>query len=277
MADFNLEQLEKIISLIEPIVDQTIGFLFLGVSMIKTIVIRLTAVISFLLALLLTDTVHAKKGGGGISGSSEIGFGLSTISSTQKDINSIIDSVNTTQGGVSTKNLTSAYDIFLQYTFRFTGSMFALVFRPSYFTQSATGSGSIGDYEHSLTGYTFFPLIRLYPLESNFIRFFMQFGVGYGYLKGDVKQGANTMSYSGSNFGGQAGLGADFCFTENHCLTVEGNVRYLPIERNIASSVDGTFTGFTQTEKSREVEYDQNDMTTTMSGIQGILAYTYIF
>ncbi|MBN8535850.1 MAG: hypothetical protein J0M15_02265 [Deltaproteobacteria bacterium] len=207
-----------------------------------------------------------------------MGIGLSTVSSTQKDINSIIDNVNATQGGVSTKNLTSAYDFFIQYAFRFTGTSFALVLRPSYFTQSGSGSGpTVGDYEHTLTGYTFFPLIRLYPLENNFIRFFMQFGVGVGYLKGTVKQGTSSLSYAGSNFGGQAGLGADFCFAPNHCLTLEGNLRYLPIERNIADSASGTFTGFTQTEANREVEYDRNDLTATMSGIQGILAYTFIF
>ncbi|MCK6600052.1 MAG: hypothetical protein L6Q37_16930, partial [Bdellovibrionaceae bacterium] len=154
----------------------------------------------------------------------------------------------------------------------------ALVFRPSYFTQSATGSGAtIGDYEHSLTGYTFFPLLRLYPLENDFIRFFMQAGVGFGYLKGKVKEGSSSMTYSGSNFGAQAGIGADFCFSPNHCVTIEGNMRYLPIERSIADSVSGTLTGFTQTELSREVEYDKNDLTTTLSGIQGVLAYTYIF
>lgn len=231
------------------------------------------------ITLLISEVSLAKRGGGGgISGSSEVGFGISTISSNQKDINSIIDNVNATQGGVSTKSLTSAYDLFVQYSFRFTGSIFALVFRPSYFTQSGTGSGTtVGNYEHSLTGYTFFPLIRLYPLENNFIRFFMQFGVGFGYLKGKVSEGSSSMTYSGSNFGGQAGLGADFCFSPNHCVTLEGNMRYLPIERNVSDSVSGTFTGFTQTETSREVEYDRNDMTTTMSGIQGILAYTYIF
>lgn len=230
------------------------------------------------LTMALSQNAFAKRGGGGISGSSEVGIGLSTISSNQKDINSIIDNVNSTQGGVSTKNLTSAYDIFVQYAFRFNGSIFALVFRPSYFTQSASGSGAtVGDYEHTLTGYTFFPLLRLYPLENNYIRFFLQAGVGYGYLKGTVKEGSSSMSYSGSNFGGQAGLGADFCFSENHCITLEGNVRYLPIERSTADSVTGNFNGFSQTETGREVEYDRNDLTTTMSGIQGILAYTYIF
>lgn len=234
--------------------------------------------LSLSIILFSTEEVFAAKRGGGVGGSSELGIGFSTVSSTQKDINSIMDSVNSTQGGVSTKNLTSAYDFFIQYSLRFTGSMFALVFRPSYFMESGKGSGpTVGDYEHSLTGYTFFPLLRLYPLESSFIRFFMQAGVGFGHLKGEVKQGTASMSYSGSNFGAQAGLGADFCFTANHCMTLEGNVRYLPIERNIADSVSGTLTGFSQATVSREVEYDQNDMATTMSGIQGILAYTFIF
>lgn len=234
--------------------------------------------LSLSLILLSAEDVFARRGGGGMSGSSEIGFGLSSISSNQSDINSIIDSVNASQGGVTTKNLTSAYDIFVQYSFRFTGTMFALVFRPSYFTQSGDGSGAtVGNYEHSLSGFTVFPLLRIYPLESSFIRMFMQAGVGYGSLKGSVSEGANSMKYSGSAFGAQAGLGADFCFTENHCMTVEGNLRYLPIARNLASSVTGTLSGFTQTQSGREVEYDNNDLSTTMSGVQGVLAYTYIF
>ncbi|MCK6598322.1 MAG: hypothetical protein L6Q37_08160, partial [Bdellovibrionaceae bacterium] len=73
--------------------------------------------------LLASSTSFAKRGGKSISGSSELGFGLSTISSSQKDINSIIDNVNSSMGGVSTKNLTSAYDLFIQYAFRFDGSI----------------------------------------------------------------------------------------------------------------------------------------------------------
>lgn len=234
--------------------------------------------LSLSIVLLSTDDVFAARGGGGGSGGHALSAGITTVSADQKDLNSIIDSVNSSQGGVSTKNLTSAYDFFIQYQYRFSGSIFALVFRPSYFTQSGKGSGPmVGDYNHSLSGFTFFPLLRLYPLENSFIRFFMQAGVGFGYLKGEVKQGDASLSYSGSNFGAQAGLGAEFCFTENHCMTLEGNVRYLPIERNIADSASGALTGFSQVQANREVEYDQNDMTTTMSGIQGVLAYTYHF
>lgn len=234
----------------------------------------LILLLSLSILLLTTEDVFAKGRGGGHA----LSLGLTTIGSDQKDINSIIDSVNTSQGGVTTKRLTSAYDFFAQYTFRFSGSMFALAFRPSYFTQSGKGSGAtVGDYEHSLTGMTFFPLLRVYPLENNFIRFFLQGGVGFGYLKGTVKQGTGSLSYAGSNFGAQAGLGAEFCFTSNHCMTLEGNLRYLPIERNVADSTSGVISGFTQVQAGREVEYDQNDMSTTMSGIQGVLAYTYIF
>jgi opacity protein-like surface antigen len=233
--------------------------------------------LSLSIIILSAEDVFAARGGGG-SGGHSITAGITTVSADQKDLNSIIDSVNSTQGGVSTKSLNSAYDFFIQYQYRFSGSIFALVFRPSYFTESGKGSGNtVGDYNHSLTGFTFFPLLRLYPLENSFIRFFMQAGVGFGYLKGEVKQGDASLSYSGSNFGAQAGLGAEFCFTENHCMTLEGNVRYLPIERNVADSVSGTLTGFTQAQNSREVEYDQNDMATTMSGIQGVLGYTYNF
>lgn len=56
---------------------------------------------------------------------------LINVSINPKILIRMIDNVNATQGGVSTKNLTSAYDFFIQYAFRFeAGTSFALVSRP---------------------------------------------------------------------------------------------------------------------------------------------------
>jgi hypothetical protein len=214
---------------------------------------------------------------GSKSGGHSLGIGFGITSAVQKDLNSIIDSVNTS-AGANTKNVNSAYEFSAQYAYRFSGSIFGLVFRPSYFTASGKGTNAAGSsYNHELTGYTFFPLLRIYPLENSFIRFYMQAGLGYGYLGGRVVQGTNEMKYSGSNLGEQAGLGADFCFTPNHCMAIEGNFRYLPIERNSADSLTGTMTGFTQAQSGKEVEYSGNDMSTTMSGIQGSVSYIFNF
>ena len=155
--------------------------------------------------------------------------------------------------------------------------MFAFHFRPSYFTQSTTGSGAGGDYDYSLSGFTAFPMFRLIPLENNFIKFYMQLGLGYGKLSGKITEGAADIDFSGSAFGAMGGIGAEFCFTDSHCMTLEGNVRYLPIERNIASSVSGNFSSLTRAIKNKEVEYADSDLKTTMSGVQGVIGYVYNF
>jgi len=250
--------------------------------MLKTIKIILFFSFTIVFFLLSLDSAEARRGGASISGDSAISLGLSVISSQQKDLNSVTDYVNANSGGVSTKGMNSAYDIYGQYMFRFTGSMFGLAFRPSYFTESATGSGNtVGDYKHDLTGYTFFTLLRVYPLENNFIKFFLQGGVGYGVLKGKITQGSNSLEFSGSNFGAQAGLGAEFCFTESQCIGIEGNLRYLPINRSTVDSLSGSFpeasSGLSQAANGRELEYDNNDLATTMSGIQGVVSYNFNF
>lgn len=211
-----------------------------------------------------------------------MGIGLSSISASQSDLNNITSTINTTQGGVSTGAMNSAYDFFVEYGYKFSGP-WAIVFRPSYFTASTSGSGNtVGSYSHSLTGYTIFPMARVIPLENNFIKFFLQAGVGYGSLSGKTKQGtALELGYSGSAFGAIGGIGANFCFTPRHCMTIEGDLRYLPIARNIANNVTGTFTaagtGFSQATSGSEVEYNNSDMSTTMSGVQGVIAYMFNF
>lgn len=207
----------------------------------------------------------AQRGGGGHS----LGVGLSLVTAAQTDINNAMERMGTS------KSMSSAYEFFLQYGYRFSGSMFGLVFRGGYMTQNMSGNCTNGSCDAKLTGLAFYPMLRLVPLENNFIRFFMQAGLGFGTMSGSMSEGSNSVDFSGGTIGETAGIGADFCFTPTHCLTVEGNVRYMPIQRNVSSGNSGNLSGLTQT--SGELEYDGNDMTTTMSGVQGAISYTMRF
>ncbi len=216
-----------------------------------------------------------------LAGDMSFGIGLSTVSSDQKDMNRLIDAASNS-ANASTKDLGSAYDIWANFVYRMTASNYALVFRPSYFTQKTDGTGTGGNFDYELTGFTIMPMFRVYPLENSFIRFYMQGGLGYGSLEGSITAGAFNQDFKGSAFGAIGGIGAEFCFTDTHCLTVEGNLRYLPIERNV--STGGTCTaandipGLSQCGASgTELERNGKDLSTTMSGVQGLVGYTMYF
>lgn len=234
----------------------------------------LYAVLTFAVWALTAQNAFAARGGGGHS----MEFGLAILSAGQDDLNTMIKAARVDPATLATTgDMGSAYELFAQYQYQFSGTMFAMLFRPSYIMQSATGSGTGGSYDYKLSGFTIFPMLRMIPLENNFIKFFMQIGLGYGRLSTEITQGVNSISFAGGNFGAVGGLGADFCFTPSHCLTIEGNLRYLPIERNIASSATGSFANLSQATNGQEVEIAGNDLKTTLSGIQGIIAYTLNF
>jgi hypothetical protein len=214
-----------------------------------------------------------------MGGNMSLGIGLSTVSATQNDMNSIIDSAHTS-ANANTKNLGSAWELYAQWVYRYERSSYAIVIRPSYFTQSQTGSGTGGDFDYKLNGYTLFPMFRLYALENSFIHFFMQTGLGYGQLSGEITAANKSLDFKGGAFGAVGGIGVDFCFTDSHCVTIEGNVRYLPIERNLTTGgncTDASIPGISQCGGGAEVESDSKDLATTMSGVQGLLGYTFNF
>ncbi len=221
----------------------------------------------------------------GAGGGHSLGGGLGFITPGQSDTNTLISRANTRAGGITASSLSSAYELTGFYQYRFSGTMFAVQFRPSYFYQSSSGTGGTegsgydGKYSYTLQGFTVFPALRIYPLESSFMRFFMQFGIGYGRLSGTFQEAGASVSFAGGAFGTLVGMGAEFCFTDNHCLNIEGNLRYLPIERNISSSSSGTFASdsLTQYGSDQEVEFSNQDLKTSMSGVQGIVAYAYKF
>lgn len=228
-------------------------------------IIAFTATFLATVFFLATEPAFARRG---MSGSHSIGAGLLFVSPSQDDINSWVSS----QGLVGTKELGSGYEFFINYEFRFSSTMFALHFRPSYFTQSASGAG----IESGITAITFFPMLRLYPLENDYIKFFFQTGIGVA--KADVKLSssvtAGSGTYSATEFGAMAGLGASFCITESSCIGVEGNLRYLPMNRLTGT---GSNLGGNITQANGELEIASEDLGITMSGIQGALTYQFGF
>jgi hypothetical protein len=223
-----------------------------------------------ILASLLFPAASFAVGSGGHS----LGVGVGLASTSQKDLDSLSDSVNALGGGRNSSKVSSALEFEANYQYRFSGTMWAMQFRPSYFNQ--TGSGSTDTVK--LTGLTFFPMLRMYPLENNFIHFYMQLGVGYGQLSGSITQPGVSIDFSGSAFGALVGLGAEFCFTPSQCMEFEGNFRYLPIDRNLATNSTGTATGgITQSAKGSELELGGADLETSMSGIIGTIAYRFNF
>ncbi len=237
----------------------------------------------FIATLLITSSwglsdALAQRGGARSAlsnGNMGLGIALSTVSAGQDDLNGAID--DAVLGGANVKNLGSAWELSATWIYRLERSLYAFVFRPSYFTQSTDGSGAGGSYDYKLSGYSVFPIFRIYALENSFIKFFLQTGLGYGSLSGDIKAGADTLTFKGSAFGAMGGVGVDFCFTPSHCLTVEGNLRYLPIERNLKTGGSCTTSMAGIGQCNGEVERNGNDLKTTMSGVQGLVGYTMNF
>jgi hypothetical protein len=108
----------------------------------------------------------------------------------------------------------------------------------------------------------------------------MQVGLGYGRLNGKIRENDNTLEFSGGNFGGSAGIGSEFCFWDDHCFNLEGNFRYLPFERNKATSASSPAawtSNLTNTVDGEEVEMNNRDLGTTLSGMLATLGYTFYF
>ena len=236
-----------------------------------------------LLALCFTaqESFAAKKKGGKgafAGGSLSVGLGLAVATADQDGLNQLVQAAKVARSSTA-GTLSSATEYMAHVTFRFSNNLVALQIRPSYFLQDSSGNGSDGSYEYSLSGTSIFPLIRIIPLSNDLIDFYMQFGLGYGNLNGKIRNGARSLEFKGGNFGTQFGLGADFCFLPDHCFGIEGNYRYLPIPRNIVTSSSGAVPeGVSQNTADRELEDASfNDVATKLSGISGVLMYTFNF
>lgn len=238
----------------------------------KIVVVAIASIVS-------VHTFARGGGGGGMSGNNSIGLGVGTVDTSQEHMNTLIQRANTREGGITTGTLNRAYEGAAFYQYRFDGSIIALQLRPSFFYEAEDGTGASGKFEYSVIGFTVFPLLRIYPLENEFMKFYMQFGLGYGRANSVIREGPAEAKFSGGAFGTTMGLGAEFCFAPGHCLFTEGNYRYVVIERNMASSVTGTFASdsLSQAVQKEEVEWDRVDLQTRMAGLQFLFGYTFYF
>lgn len=246
---------------------------------------RLVLIATFAFLFMSNSSAWAARGGGGAAaslsgGSMAMGLMAGIVNTSQDDMNTLITRANQRAGGISTGQLNQAYEGSAFFMDRISGSMFALQLRPSYFYQSQTGTDSSGNaYNYSVKGFTIFPMLRMYPLENDLMKFYMQIGMGYGQITGEINEGSAVASFTSGGFGSMVGMGAEFCLTPSSCFNFEGDYRYLTFSRSISSGSAGTFaTGsLTQYAKGQEIEMDASDLATRMGGLMFMMGYTYWF
>jgi hypothetical protein len=220
-------------------------------------------------------------GGGGLGGDNQFSIVGGVSNSGQDQINTMISRSNAraTSGPISTPAINGAYELGVQYGYRFSGTMYAILLRPTFFYAKASGSGKDGSYNYGVTGFTVFPMLRLYPLENELMKFFLQIGMGYGRANSSIEEGAGNLNAVGDAFGTSMGLGAEFCVTASQCFSLEANYRYMTMERNIATDASGTWaTGsLSQAQTNQEVELDGDDLMVRMGGLQFLAGYVIHF
>ena len=229
-------------------------------------------------------SVPAFAQGGLFSG--EFAFGLSggITATAQGDINELQSRANTRET-ISTSSLGNAWEIAGVLQYRYDGSFLALQLRPAFFLQSEDGRAANGEgYEYGVSGYTIFPMAKFHMLEDDSIKFFSQIGIGFGYVSGEIKEGPAEVEFSGNDIGYQVGLGAEFCFMGGiHCVSVEGNYRFMVIDRVTSDKFSGTnfdsgsISQPNTGQPTGEVEYDNKDLKIDLSGVQGLVGYIFHF
>ena len=226
------------------------------------------------LLLFISSSSFAKGSGGGW----HLGFGAGIVTVDQEDMNTLQQRANSRVGGITTSQLGNAYELTATFGYRFKSSIYEMLFRPSYFFHSQSGTGASQPYEYGVSGYSVFPIFRFYPLESSVMKFFFQVGVGYGGFNGEITEASYNLKFSGGSFGFLGGLGIEMCFVPSHCFALEGNLRGLGASRVVADSVSGTpagsVPGISQgTSAGQEVEMDSRDLGVSISGLQALLGY----
>lgn len=249
--------------------------------------LALTASMAIALTLGLSpQRAEAARGGGGASGffggDSEFGIVGGVTQSTQDALNLLITRANsrTGAGPITTAALNSAYELGAQFGYRISGTIFTVLFRPSYFLESTTGTGTDGSYNYNVSGITFFPILRMIPLENDIMKFFLNIGLGYGRATTKIEEGPRSVEAVGDAFGTLIGLGAEFCITGSQCISFEGNYRYLSMDRNIVTSSTGTWdasNSLSQATANRELELDGDDLKIRMGGMQFLAGYIIHF
>jgi Outer membrane protein beta-barrel domain len=243
--------------------------------------LSLLIILSVLLCVLDSRAQSKKRGGGSKAlkgGAFSVGLGIGFGSISQPGLSESIR-LSKTNSSATTDEFKSGTEYIGFLTYRLSNNFTAIQLRPSIYSQSTTGTGPLGNYDYELSGFTAFPLIRFIALSNDFIDFYIQGGLGYAKIDGRITNDSRRASFTGDAFGTQVGMGADFCFFPEHCLGVEGSYRYLPIERNLVTSSSGGLpNGISQVGTDRELEnLSFDDVSTQLSGVTGIISYTFNF
>lgn len=239
---------------------------------------------SFAFAITSTSSSGKKASSSSLSsygnaGQYALGLMGGIVNSSQDDLNELITRANKRAGGISTKQMTQAYELDAFFEYRFDGTIYALQFRPGYFYQVNNGMAGGTDYDYAVRGVLAFPLLRLYPLENDIMKFYLQVGVGYGQMYGEIHEdGAMTQFQSGA-FGSMIGMGAQFYLTNNSCIAFEGNYRYLQLERSTVTGSSGSFQSgsLSQYGNGQELEIDSHDLSARLGGLVMLVGYSYWF
>jgi hypothetical protein len=194
-----------------------------------------------------------------------VGAGLNYVNVNQDDLNTHLGAT------AATKRFENAWELDVNYQYRFFDSPLAFQFRPSYFLQDAKD----GSYDYKLSGYTLFPVLKIFFSDGPDSKFYTLLGFGYGSLKGEISQPTGSLDFEGSSYGAMAGIGGEICERYHHCFSLELIARYLPIEKSTVRNLNGIPTGLTQYSNGREIEYNGKDIQTEMTGIMIRLGYQY--
>jgi hypothetical protein len=225
-----------------------------------------------LIFLFLTLSLPALAQRGSRGGGFSLGVIGGFTNAEQTHINTLRERANLRAGGISAGDLDRAMEFgaFLQWRYNFMG--FQL--RPTWFTQSE-GSGT---HEYSTNGQVIAGIFKLYPLESPELKLYFQAGVAWGRQTTEIKEDTFTVEAEGSNLGYLLGVGVELNFGP-HGVFFEGGWRWLPIERNMVTSSSGTAASdsVSQSTANGELEYDNRDLSTNMSGTMMMLGYSYGF
>ncbi len=208
-----------------------------------------------------------------------IGGGIGFNSIDQTDINRAIRSAKMS-ANANTPELKTAMEYMGFVSYRFAKYPVSVQLRSTYFTQVTTGSGTGGNYNYDVIGYTFSPLVRYIPFTTSQFDVFIQAGFSYAMLDGKITNATRRVSFSGANFGTLVGAGLDFCFFPNHCIGGEGNYRYLSIDKNKIKSASGQvpYGLHDDTANGRELKNEiGNNISTFLTGLNGIISYTFYF
>ena len=224
-----------------------------------------------LLISFISTNIFALGSDGGLT----FGLGFSTVASEQKHLNTIIADARVREAGLSLDKITSVYEASAIIQLRVPSTIFAFQLRPSF----TWNSSEDGQYEYGVNGMNIGGFLKLYPMESDFMRAYFQLGMLWGKLTTTIKEDTFEVEASGSSVGYLGGLGFEFFFG-GHTFFLEACWRSLTIKQNMIDSSKGTpaaDSNITQYGDEKELERVERNFESVMGGLVIMAGYGITF